>query len=502
MDMIASKHWMKRTFGSRPMRWSACVVAVASALASCAVFDYFAPPPANGLHELRSHDGVLETTLIAAPAKVTIGGATVDGKTYNGDYAGPVLRVHPGDHLKIKLVNNLNEQTNLHFHGLQTTPLGSSDNIHRIAEPGNTLDYDVPIPPFQPPGVYWYHAHIHGNTEEQIMGGLTGAIVVEGIDDRIPQIKGLKENLIVFKDMTFDDSPDPVISKQWHDRLTTINGLNDISLTSRPGETQLWRFANQAANLPTHFKLAGHKFRIISADGVPLNAIQETDTLNIGPANRFDVLVTASDKPGTYEFSAAKIPTGSGTTYSLNRHLGTLKVAGPAVTEKLAAPLLPPPQDLRTLPINERRQIVFTEDSDSAKYFINGKLFDINRIDTRLPLGNVEEWTLRNDTDDFHVFHIHQVHFQVTEINGKPQPLTGQVDTALVPERGSIKIILPFTNPLIVGQFVYHCHVLNHEDHGMMAHMEVYDPAGRIGAYDWIWSGICKPKPGQSLKPS
>ena len=99
--------------------------------------------------------------------------------------------------------------------------------------------------------------------------------------------------------------------------------------------------------------------------------------------------------------------------------------------------------------------------------------FDPNRIDTRVKLGAVEEWTIRNESDELHDFHIHQGRFQLVEVNGKPQPLDGYYDTVNLPLRGEIKVIIPFTDSSMVGKFVYHCHLLAHEDKGMMATIEV-----------------------------
>jgi FtsP/CotA-like multicopper oxidase with cupredoxin domain len=109
-------------------------------------------------------------------------------------------------------------------------------------------------------------------------------------------------------------------------------------------------------------------------------------------------------------------------------------------------------------------------------FYVNGRTFDAERIDVRVPVGTIEEWTVRNDSDDMHVFHIHQISFQVVEANGQPVPFTGYVDTVRIPERGELKLRLPFTDRRIIGRFMFHCHVLKHEDKGMMAQIEVYDP--------------------------
>jgi FtsP/CotA-like multicopper oxidase with cupredoxin domain len=133
-----------------------------------------------------------------------------------------------------------------------------------------------------------------------------------------------------------------------------------------------------------------------------------------------------------------------------------------------------PARDLSDAHIDASRTIVFGE--TRRQYTINGHVFDHSRIDTRVPLGNIEQWTIRNDTDEMHVFHIHQVNFQVMAINGQPQSFNGALDTVSVAPEQSVTLRIAFTQPEIVGRFMYHCHVLEHEDAGMMAQIEVYDP--------------------------
>jgi FtsP/CotA-like multicopper oxidase with cupredoxin domain len=116
---------------------------------------------------------------------------------------------------------------------------------------------------------------------------------------------------------------------------------------------------------------------------------------------------------------------------------------------------------------------VYSESKDGDTFFIDGKTFDMHRTDIRVKFGAVEEWTIRNDADELHSFHIHQAPFQVTEINGVSQAPDGYRDIVDVPIGGSVKVVIPFTNPVIVGRFVYHCHILSHEDKGMMATIEV-----------------------------
>lgn len=136
----------------------------------------------------------------------------------------------------------------------------------------------------------------------------------------------------------------------------------------------------------------------------------------------------------------------------------------------------PPVEDLRTQPITTSRTFVFSENDETNEFFINGKLFDENRIDATVQLGTVEEWTIENVSDQEHVFHIHQLDFQVIEVNGQPSAFIGRQDVVNLPVQSTVKILVPFTNPVIVGKFVYHCHIVSHEDKGMMAVIEVVDP--------------------------
>lgn len=446
--------------------------------------------------EIKSTNGVLTATLEAKEQKIRLNDVMVDGTVYNGEYAGPVLRVHPGDTMKIKLINHASRPMNIHYHGLETSPLDNHDNIHVSVKPGETFDYEVYIPEFQPPGLYWYHDHTHGISQRNVMEGLSGLLIVEGFAEQFPKLAGIKEQLLVLKDYEFYDSKDPVIGGYYHNNIQSINGQTFSKITMRPGETQLWRLSNQSSNLYFHLSMKDHKFRIIGVDGRSTLKETETDVLNIPPAVRMEVLVDGGN-PGIYDLVSEKILTGSDDKRSLNRVLGRVEVSGePGHTVSMINGF-PDDKDLRKAKINESRTITFSQLNDDKNYFVNGRRFDAKRIDMRIPLGNTEEWTIKNDSDDMHVFHIHQVSFQITEYDGKPKDFDGYVDNVRVPERSSVKIIIPFTNPLIVGSFVVHCHVLKHEDNGMMSHIEVYDP-NPDGAFPFYKTGrnICRaPEP-------
>jgi suppressor of ftsI len=449
------------------------------------------------LPEYASRGGVLDVTLVAAPKTVEVDGVRLEAWTFNGDYGGPVLRLKPGDRLNIHLVNHVDEPINLHFHGSHGSPQGRGDNMHIVVKPGASFDYQLDVPVTQPPGLYYYHTHIHGLAEGQANRGLSGAMIIEGAAAAIPETASARERLLVLK--TFDVTrPDDPAVKRLHGVVQSINGEAHAELRAKAGATEFWRISNQSANDYYHLSAGGLHFRVVGLDGVPTAHDLPADRLDIPPAGRAEVLV---DMPaaGSYSLESGSTPTGVGRGMSLDRELATIKVEGKAEPQAAATPASgerplftgygvcrqrparadetpAATTDLRTARITARRQFHFAQKPGEEVYLINGRTFDHARVDTRVPLGSIEEWTIYNDTDDMHVFHIHQVHFQVTAINGEAQPFDRLLDTVRIPERGSVTVRMAFTDPRIVGRFMYHCHVLKHEDKGMMANIEVYDP--------------------------
>lgn len=182
------------------------------------------PPLASG-PEYRSVNGVLDVRIDARPTRVLIGDRMVDGATYNGSYAGPVLRLRPGDTLRMHFTNHLPQITNVHFHGLGVSPKGHGDDSMRMIAPGETWDYVIPIPKDHPPGVYWFHTHGHDFAERQVMGGLSGTLVIEGFQDEVPATKPLIERLMALKE--FSPSSGGKLNnvpKPSHGTIKTLNG--------------------------------------------------------------------------------------------------------------------------------------------------------------------------------------------------------------------------------------------------------------------------------------
>jgi FtsP/CotA-like multicopper oxidase with cupredoxin domain len=417
-----------------------------------------------------SRDGVLELTLTAARAVVSVAGQPVSAAAYNGSYVPPTLRVHPGDVVRVRLVNALDDETNLHPHGLSVSPLGNSDNVFLHVPPGGARDYEIRIPSNHAPGLYWYHPHPHGHSDDQVRNGMSGALIVEGLLDPFPDLRALSEHVFLLKDAQIGGGR--IVRREiGNDAIRTVNGMLNPTIMMRPGETQLWRIGNVGADLYYSLTLDGHRFYEVARDGYRRARLVPKQQLLVEPGAREEVLVQAAG-PGTYSLRTSDFTTGPQGNHYPGAVLATVRVAGAAVTPVALPEKLLPVADLRGA-VTGRRRIVFSETEDGDTLFIDGRTFDPGRTDTRVKLGAVEEWTIRNESGELHDFHIHQTHFQVTEVNGAPQPFDGYQDIVNVPVHGEVKVIIPLTDPVIVGRFVYHCHLLSHEDKGMMATIEV-----------------------------
>jgi suppressor of ftsI len=429
--------------------------------------------------EYRSQNGELNVTLEARETQVRLGKDLIHGATYNGVYGGPVLRLNPGDVLHLRLVNHLPQATNMHFHGLAVSPQGHGDNAMHMVGPGETWDYVIPIPKDHPPGVYWFHTHAHSFAERQLMGGLSGTLVIEGFQDEVPATKPLRERLFALKEFSPDRKGDlNRVPKPFNRDVKTINGQLMPRIDIQPGETQLWRFSDQTANTYFRLRLEGHAFTVVGRDSQPVAQPERVPELMLGPAQRADVLVTAGPA-GAYKLISETTSTGPVGDIFPSQNMALMASAhDPA--QPAPAPLGPiEVAAAKPIPgdrIDAQRTIIFSEDPVTGLFFINHATFDHTRVDLKVPLGSIEEWTVRNSSGELHTFHIHQVKFQVISLNGQPVPYDGLVDTVNVPIHGELKIRLAFTDPKIVGRFMYHCHILEHEDKGMMAQIEVYDP--------------------------
>lgn len=451
------------------------------------IAETFRNPP-----ELKGANDQLRAAIQVKTGPVQVAGQTVLTTAYNGMYTPPVLRLNPGDTLFLDVSNTSADPTNVHFHGLNVSPRINpdatvSDSIFVSIDPASALSYRVAIPASHNPGLYGYHTHMHTYAERQVMGGMSGGLIIEGILDPLPQLQGLVERILLLKDIRVTPQgtlPDDINASAPSTRM--VKGEVNPTISIQPNETRFFHIANIGSDLYYRLRLDGHVFYELARDGNRATRVTARNEIVLPPSSRSELLIQAAPA-GIYPLRAAAFNTGpQGDSYGATT-LATLVSQGLPVAPIALPTTLPAAEDFRTLPIARRRTITFSESADGNTFFIdsgNGpKQFNPNVVDSATVSGTVEEWTILNATQELHTFHIHQTDFQVVAINGVPQPFLGHQDNVNVPYQGQespspgeVKIIIDFRNPIIQGKFVYHCHILEHEDKGMMAVAEVVPP--------------------------
>jgi FtsP/CotA-like multicopper oxidase with cupredoxin domain len=449
--------------------------------------------------ERRAVNGVLETTLDVGYAYHDIGGYRLHMRTYEGSMPGPTLRVQPGDVLRITLTNSLPPNsdvapvdmelphhfntTNFHSHGMHVSPEGISDNIFREMEPGGSYDIEIAVPHDHPRGTYWYHPHHHGSADVQISSGMAGALVVEGDFADVPEIAPARERILVLNEVIFDylrgiEQYDTV----WPEavpRFLSVNGQREPIIRMRPGEVQRWRVVMAAHENNFRLALDGHDLRVIAYDGIPAPRIDTSPDLVVAPGQRVDLLIQAG-QPGSYLLHAIANDQGYPSPVGPLAHV---VIEGDPLPMELPSALPGPPlATVHDAEITGKRTLTLSaiepEFPPAANYqefafLVDDRLFDPTRVDQLVRLDAVEEWLIVNEHDNDHVFHIHTNPFQLTQINGAALDQPVWRDTVIVPRNGSVTFRSRFLD--FTGKYVLHCHMMNHEELGMMQVVEVSD---------------------------
>jgi FtsP/CotA-like multicopper oxidase with cupredoxin domain len=482
------------------IRYSTCVAAlcfVAIGVSGDAAHPVPSPP------EVRSQNRVASLTLHAA--------LNTDGRdafVYEGKSIAPTIRISPGDTLKIDYVNDLPahskescaispcmDMTNLHFHGLAISPQAPQDNvIDMLAKPGETLHYVVEIPANHPPGLFWYHTHPHGESHRQALDGMSGAIVIDGMDRYVPELRNLREQVLVVRGESIEQSPNatalerrveaqaPTCGSEPDeiDRIYTVNdGIRPV-LDIKPGERQFWRIVNASADRYMDLQLDGEKFEVVVLDGMPLayhdqkNPTKIVDHALVPPAGRLEAIVTGPSASTHSAFRTRCVDTGPDGDPNPAMVLADIRGGSSArpVKQKVNRDLTPPEYkqiDLRAFETSQPDFVVsFTEDKNG--FYINDQKYAPDSAPmTRARVGTYQHWRILNKTRELHPMHIHQAHFLAYAENGAPLEHPVWLDTVNVPTGGSVDVVMDFTDPVIKGMSLFHCHLLNHEDKGMMA---------------------------------
>lgn len=415
--------------------------------------------------------------------------------------------------------NMTGSSVNMHFHGTNTSPTCHSDEvIHTLVNSGQTFNYSIKFPADEPPGLYIYHPHVHPLTEKMVLGGADGAIVVEGLQKLQPAVAGLPSRILIIRDQTLPAKYTPggrVPSFDVSLNYVPINypALVPALIHLSPSHEELWRVANGAADTVADVRLlydgVVQPLRIVALDGVPTDSQNGTQRGKIvamnhvllAPTGRAEFIITTpSASVRRAIFETTKVDTGPVGDNDTTRTLAVLKTPSfmppdatppeimPAETAAPAARFGQRFADLDNAMVTTRRTLYFSESPlpKATKFFITvvptkPELYhpgDPPAIVTHQ--GAVEEWTIENRSPEVHEFHIHQIHFKLLRRDGALLPPKQQqfFDVVNVPYwtgKGpypSVTLLMDFRGP-ITGDFVYHCHILNHEDHGMMAIIRV-----------------------------
>jgi suppressor of ftsI len=425
-----------------------------------------------------------------ARSPVTITAATLpdgrDAYVYNGTPVPPVIRVEVGARLNVTLINAMTQPsrepcvmdpcmqaTNLHFHGMGVSPVGNADNVlGLLARPGDTLHYAIDIPRAHTPGLFWYHPHPHGESDRQINDGMSGAIIVEGIERVAPAVRGLRERVLVFRSVhdtamaraALDPSAATCRSEPEAPEIAwTINGVAEPSIDLASGERQFWRIVNASGDGFLDLAIDNASWEIVALDGAPLGGPpRASQHVSIPPAGRLEAIVTGPSAAAALRTRC--VDTGADGDPAPAMMLARI-AAGTGQSRRMASPATSRTSRIPNAALAAQRRrpdavVTFTE--DAGGFYINAHKYD--PADTAMftvHVGSFAHWRIVNRTREVHPFHIHQVHFLT--------PDSLWLDTVIVPAGDALDVVLDARNPVIRGLSVFHCHMIRHEDKGMMA---------------------------------
>lgn len=468
----------------------------------------YAPP----LPIVTGRDHVFRTLITARNGELRGGGRVMPTVTYNGRINADLLRMYPGDSVDLVVRNGLRYTpsdssyvawTNFHYHGFNVSPMPPADNVTFIhIGQDSSFHYQFGLPKDISPGLYWYHPHPHGISQMQLQRGMSGPISVGDVLAKVGYPSDIPERFLIFRDFSYYSSTQP-FNNCWgpNQPYPLMNGQPLTHLTMTAGEKQFWRIANVGSDRVFNFKVRsihGNRlmpFRVIARDG---NAVAEqyvTDSIFSVPGNRWEVLVTGTVPGDTLELYSEAVlrnPADSAANQALcimprvtfgwvtvQSRPARLRTATVALSTQGSPEQADTIRMLRNAVSVQRDTLNFTQDS---LFYINGITYNPDRIDKFVAVGAVQEWDLNNDSDDLHAFHIHQGDFLVVAERDsgstvwRPVTRKERLDTVFLPRGGGVRVRFVYTDPRLAGLFVYHCHMLFHEDRGMMQNLCLYDP--------------------------
>lgn len=389
--------------------------------------------------------------------------------------------------------------TNIHFHGLNIPPVCHQDEVLNttIQNTDSAFEYDFRIPASEAPGMYWYHPHLHGFATLQVNGGASGALIVNGMEKVKPQVGGLPERVLIVRQQFSD--PNSWLAGPYQLTLNFQPAVkpNLPVIEMKPGAKEFWRVANATSQgflaLKVLIDNVPQALEMIALDGIPVIRSTTLTEIDLAPGSRAEFIVQGPAADQTASFWQWGYDTGPIGNPNKRQQLAVMQpkddaqlppalpsisnVPATAARQRFAGLAGRTPTAARTLYFSEATngtngptKYFMTVDGQTPKVF---EMSDPPAITTNV--GAVEDWTIENRTGEAHAFHIHQLHFLWLSTSGTPNQDPELMDTVIVPAwtgsgaYPSVTLRLDFRNPEIAGTFVYHCHVLDHEDAGMMA---------------------------------
>ena len=452
----------------------------ARSAAATAVPDTLREPPT--LRNLSTVPGVVEVELTAERARLrlTPGGPLVSVYAYNGTVPGPTLDVHEGDSVIVHFHNHLPDTTTVHWHGLHLPAEDDGSPLNPVA-PGQSFDYVFRIPAGYA-GTYWYHPHPDKHTTYQVAMGLFGAIIIRSPRDPLAA-RHIPEKLLILSDNRFNADgsiafPDPRSIQAEIDEengregnVLFVNGQVMPTIPIRRGELQLWRIVNASASRVYRLALAGDSLIHVGSDGGLFEHPRTEREILLANSGRIEVLVRGRGTPGSRTVLQdlpydRYMPQTRPDDWDSTRTLLALEIARAPAERPVAIPAtLRPVPAIDTSNVAAHRLIVMSQG------LINGKRMDLHRVDITARLGTTEIWEVQNVVGMDHPFHLHGFHFQVLDRAGVPEPYRSWKDLVNVPKHSEVRIVVHFAD--FPGKWMYHCHILDHEDEGMMGILQL-----------------------------
>ena len=414
-------------------------------------------------------------------------GKSTTSLAYGNGVLGPTIKATKGGTVSVSLQNNLSEKTNIHWHGL-VLPENMDGHPKDVAAPGASLQYSLPV--HQRAGTYWYHPHPHGATAKQVFMGLAGMFVVNDDEEAALHLpSGEFEIPLIIQDKHFegnnlDYSPnDDEIMTGYLGEQILVNGVHAPFLNVASGWYRMRVLNGSTARVYNLSLTDGIPFNIIGSDGGLLGSPEAVSGILLGPGERLDILVDFSNLSIGKEIflvsnSFSKYNEQGRQGFRLMKFKVDRLSSSPFTLPSTLSTIIPldPGQSIKTRTFDIASTIMEGGRGSMGRHSINGKVFEMERVDETVQAGTTEIWEFDNIMgDEIHPMHIHGVQFQVIRRSGRRNEILssekGWKDTVLIMPGEKVKVIMTF--PQYTGVFVFHCHNLEHEDDGMMLNYRI-----------------------------